>query len=239
MSDKLVEESLDAIDAVYKRYKPWEPRLEPSKRKSGQWGTEPQYIPLGKEEDFRSQVFANLVLRNKSLVQKTNYTCILHSEFGKGWINGVKNSREELDIAFVDLNSIRHGPPFQEGIREERCRFSRLLGAIEIKRNLEPRAYPAVKKDLKKLLDVADAIGKKRFWGILALATFWYWKKEKGVRGPSPIRRTQFEELLGKLANARKNHYQIYFRAYHWYKSREERAPVILTERDDVNALDF
>lgn len=232
----LLRQSLRAIDLVYERYKPWDPLIDPSKKREA----DPQYIPLGKEEDFRSQLYATLVYNNPRLLEKRNYTCMLHSEFGLRWVKGLaaQNSREELDLAFVDLNAGR--PPFhEERDGHELCKNARLVGAIEIKRNLEPRVFRDVMDDIDKLERVANAMSPRQFWGIVVLESLWYWKKGDGVRGPQPVRTEQFKKLLGKLYSSRKNGFHIYFRAYHWYKSRELKEPVILTEEDDVDVLQY
>lgn len=215
--------------------------MGPADRPISRRGADPQYIPLGKEEDFRSQLFATLVYKNPRLLKKTNYTCVLHSEFGLRWVKGLaaQNSREELDLAFVDLDTGR--PPFHEERvgDHELCKNARLVGAIEIKRNLEPRVFSDVIADIDKLRKVANAMGRKQFWSILVLESLWYWKKGDGAKGAQPVRKKQFEKLLGKLNTSRKNGFHIYFRAYHWYSSRESKKPVIITEVDTGKVLQY
>ncbi len=239
---------IEAIHTVYSRYKPWEPKIE-----FGAPWHPPSYIPLDIESDLSHQVFANLVTRPRGdLLSKKKYTCQLHTEIALGWLanfrRGIKKNHEtikdwekkKLDLVLVDVSKdFEESSSYIDPELGDNCRDITLIGAVEFKRNLWKKdGFEQVENDLDKLKIAADAMGKKKFWGILAVTNLWY-QKIKGDKYRPKNLPEQFEGLSEKLREARGDGYDISLRAYHWHKAEAlgNAGSAIITEESKKKDL--
>lgn len=159
---------LRALVNLYERIEPLgENYYQLSKR--GQ-STKGLFFPGDQEKDFGSMLYHEIVSCDPRLLMPQGVgTPIIHAEVGYNWaIPG--HPSEKVDLAFIypDQFSWKKG--------HDACENVRIIGAIELKRNLEQplEDYQADINALCKLAEYASSANhQRRFFGIIAAAYLW------------------------------------------------------------------
>ena len=143
----------------------------------------------------------------------------------------------KLDVTLIDVSN---KVPYWEVDDVDQCRDIRLIGAIQLKRNLfHAQSYRAAEHDLRKLELAADAVGNENVWGILAVTNVWYWKRGNQVNLVPTKAKENFHQLMNSITAARDSGYNLYFRGFHYGKSEETGKTVIVTEDTQADELDY